>query len=186
MVDIVNFESLPSVSEGDWGWVVYRAPVSGEFQIVYYDNDDVACECEASCDCPPQAICLHAPHDVEESLAVDYEHLRALPSSYGFRRANNPSTMDGWIYAVILMPELNMNRLKVGWTETHIWDRVRHFRTTNPKAFVVGAWDASRSDERRAHSVVDGRIGTSEVFDTKNVWLAVERIHRELRGWEDP
>lgn len=83
------------------------------------------------------------------------------------RHASKPSTRQGWIYAIALIPEWKPWRIKVGWS-TDVADRLAHFQAVCPTAKLIGAWDADRADEPRVHGLLRGRIGRSEVFETKN------------------
>lgn len=79
-------------------------------------------------------------------------------------RGNLPSTRTGWVYAIVLNFDVEPLRMKIGYTEKQVGARLSTIRTTCPEARIVGTWDADRHDEERAHRVVPGRIGKSEVF----------------------
>ncbi len=87
----------------------------------------------------------------------------------------------GWVYAVSVVPELDLNRIKIGFTERAINVRLGSFRTANPTALLVGLWEAEKHGEQLAHSAVEGRIGSSEVFKCPDVFKALAAIKGVLR-----
>lgn len=99
--------------------------------------------------------------------------------AYCPRYANDPSTREGWIYAVALDPSVHPFRVKVGFTARHVAHRLATYRTSNPLAVALGVWDADLQTESRVHAELPRRIGTSEVFvadDVESLLAAVDRI----------
>lgn len=83
---------------------------------------------------------------------------------------------DGFVYAVQLLPDLAPNRIKIGFTTSSIDRRLSQHRVTCPALKVVAHWKATRRDETRAHRVVVGRVGLSEVFDVADVAAALSTL----------
>jgi hypothetical protein len=97
------------------------------------------------------------------------------------------SRREGWVYVVALIPELDLRRIKVGFTRRPIGDRLRAFRTANPHAVLplLGQWEADRTDEIRAHRVVPGRREQSEVFDCGDLHEALRLLDMTLGDPEE-
>lgn len=89
------------------------------------------------------------------------------------------STKAGWVYAVMLDPAGHPRRIKVGFTKAP-GKRLAAFRTSNPAAVIRALWEASTADEGRAHDVLSGRVGASEVFTVNDVESAMASIDRAL------
>jgi hypothetical protein len=70
----------------------------------------------------------------------------------------------GMVYAIALIPELTPYRIKVGYTEAGVGDRLRAFATTCPTAQLLGVWAGNPADEERVLNALPYRIGESEVF----------------------
>jgi hypothetical protein len=102
----------------------------------------------------------------------------AHPSFYAYvqRKAEYPSTRDGWVYAIALDPSVHPFTVKVGYTSKHVAHRLRKYHTTSPLAVVVGIWDARKHDEPAILCQLPGRIGLSEVFVTADVEQLLKAI----------
>lgn len=70
----------------------------------------------------------------------------------------------GVIYAIALVPELAPFRIKVGFTQKSVGERLASFATACPTAKVIATWAAHPRDEEMVHAALPGRIGESEVF----------------------
>lgn len=85
----------------------------------------------------------------------------------------------GWIYAASTAPDLDVRRIKVGFTKD-IVKRMAGYRTANPTAILIGLWEAEPSDEIRAHQVLSGRVGNSECFTVSAIPRAIAQIESVL------
>jgi hypothetical protein len=184
----MRFDDLPVVDSEDWGWVLYATP-GGGVEMLWYDDDDIECFCDpddtepdVECGCQWLAVCYPSPNLGDACISIDHGRLRALPEGFEIGHARLPSTKGGWIYAVALMPEVDLRRVKIGWTTKPVERRLRSFRTSNPNALLIGLWDAHHHEEERALHLADGRIGNSEVFQCADPWALVARLDAEFRG----
>jgi hypothetical protein len=82
----------------------------------------------------------------------------------------------GVVYAVALMPEVTPFRVKVGYTQKGVGDRLASYRTACPTAIAIGTWAARPEDEQRVHMALPGRIGESEVFVCNNIEALLSEI----------
>jgi hypothetical protein len=163
-------EPLPEVVPGEWGMVAYIAPQ--DTSLVLYDDDDLG-------DFDQEQAVIY-PREFPDGgyFMEDHRNLRGVPGFEPAWLSNGPAP--SLIYAVLPVPLLDMNRVKVGIT-TRLPDRIKQFRTSCPHALLVGLWPGDKRAEERAHRVISGvRMGTSEVFQCVNVWDSLARIHKEL------
>jgi hypothetical protein len=109
---------------------------------------------------------------------VPYSSLRPVPAC--IRAEGVVSRRDGWVYAVAVVPEVDLRRLKVGYTESPIHQRMAAYRTANPTAILLGLWEGDRFDERRSHAALGGRIGRSEVFQVADLRSALSKLDAAL------
>lgn len=75
----------------------------------------------------------------------------------------NISSRVSHIYLIQVAPDLNPNRLKIGFSSRDLLLRLNEFKTVAPTLKLLKFWRGSRLDEKIAHSKVPGRIST-EVF----------------------
>jgi hypothetical protein len=142
--------------------------------IVGLHNSAICNECVASA---VQEIIGHSPPEVLSLPAV-------IPSDLNdgrFVRSRDIDRHGGLVYAVALMPDVDVRRIKVGYTTRPIELRIEAFKTTNPTASLLGLWTAPSDGEAIAHGLIRGRIGNSEVFSVPDVVSAVEKIDEEMR-----
>ena len=100
-------------------------------------------------------------------------------------RVKLPSPLDGWVYAVALIPEISLNRIKVGWTEFPIESRLATYRTSSPYAFPLAVWPAHFGAEAVAHRALSGRLLNSEVFVVQDVRAAITAIDRAIASYTE-
>ena len=96
----------------------------------------------------------------------------------GFNAGSTPNDQ-GLFYILDLIPEANINRLKLGFTRS-VSTRLKAHQTTAPTAAVIRTWPCKRSWELTAMDVVcrgEVQVGhdRSEVYDVHSV---EEVIHR--------
>lgn len=180
---------LPEVEPGDWGWCLCEPMNDGEpWQLVYYDDDESECsegiEEEHKCDDDDgdcyldlRAIVYQTDDIGGAHRIVPHDMLRTLPRQY---IESSPSD-GGSVYAISLIPELDIGRLKVGYTARSIEHRLAQYRTANPTAILLGLWPGGRDAEHIAHAALSGRLGSREVFQVNDVAAALDAIDRALR-----
>lgn len=119
--------------------------------------------------CPPeiQSLPVTVPSDLSDGRFV---------------RSRDIDRYGGLVYAVALIPDVDVRRIKVGYTTRPIELRIEAFKTTNPTASLLGLWSAPDTGELVAHGVVRGRIGNSEVFSVPDVVSAITTVDEELRS----
>jgi hypothetical protein len=142
--------------------------------IVGRHNAGICNECVAAA---VQEILGHCPQEVLSLPAVIPRDL----SDGRFVRSRDVDRHGGLVYAVALMPDVDVRRIKVGYTTRPIELRIEAFKTTNPTASLLGLWNAPADGEAIAHGLVRGRIGNSEVFSVPDVVAAVTTIDEEMR-----
>jgi hypothetical protein len=140
------------VSENSWR-VIVKAP-DGSRSSRYFATEDEARLC------------------IADGTA---EFLRDAPGVEGLGIHTDP-TRGGWVYVVAVVPDIDLRRLKIGFTKNRIRERLVRFRTSCPTAIPLALWDAPQSAERKIHRMVPGRIGYSEVFHVKSVSLTLLKI----------
>ncbi len=194
----MRIADLSPVVEGNYGWCVDLCNVgNGHPRLVYYDDDDDWCvraDCNFDQSCPALRAAVQGDdqaqidgHSIDSGAlvytlegstqsteTVPYTSLLRLPAKITERR--DTSTKEGWVYAVAIVPEFDLRRLKIGFTSTPIVNRLKAYRTANPTLLLVGLWEADRADESHAHAVVDGQIGTSEVFECRDLTQTLRHI----------
>lgn len=101
-----------------------------------------------------------------------------------FVRSRDVERHGGLVYVVATVPDLDIRRLKVGYTTRPIEQRIDAFRTANPTATLLGLWSVPSDGEDAAHRVVAGRLRSTEVFHVPDVVAALTAIDEELtRRW---
>lgn len=142
--------------------------------IVGAHNAAICNECIAAA---VQHVIGHTPPEIAALPAT-------LPSDLldqRFVRSRDVDRHGGLVYAVALIPDIDIRRIKVGYTTRPIELRLETFRTTNPTASLLGMWAAPSDGEAVAHGAVSGRLGNAEVFHVADVVAAVVAIDEELR-----
>lgn len=203
---VMRIDDLPEVEQGDYGWCLYESMFKGDHpRLVWYDDDDCWCshgldEKDPSHECPgeigdpdlPKNSCyldwgamVYPTTDITGHYEVaPYGCLRTLPAFITSQYTT--SRKQGWVYAVAIVPDVDLRRLKIGYTERPIGGRLASFRTANPTALLIGLWEANRSDEDRAHLLLPGRVGKSEVFQVHDLAEALGAMDKLLAGPEPP
>jgi hypothetical protein len=111
------------------------------------------------------------------------------PSLDAWRMTRWPKSRDvdsygGLVYAVATVPDIDVRRLKVGFTARPIENRLDAFKTANPTASLLGLWAAPSEAEYAAHQVISGRLRDTEVFHVPDLVVALTAIDKELsRRW---
>lgn len=192
-----SFLRIPNVKVGDYGWCILESLIHGEPpQLIYYDDDGDECsdgrdeedpmhKCSAESfsetlkpgECYRQDVAIIRPSDLVSDRYATVEYSRLYPFAGDFDFAA-PAT--GFIYAIVLAPEMDTHRWKVGFTKD-LSTRIRSYRTANPTLMLVGAWSAEPSDEDLVLRAVDGRIGRSEVFVVSDPVVALAAIRRTIK-----
>jgi hypothetical protein len=117
------------------------------------------------------------------ALAVeDAETIRELRQSQGYVIGKHPGKIitdngDGFFYIIQLVPELEANRVKLGFA-TDVDSRLQSHRTAAPTAQLVKAWPCKRSWEPTAITSLtreDCELLSGEVFRVGNLDLLIER-----------
>ncbi len=196
---IRRLHNLPEVEQGDFGWCIYEPMTTDEtWRVVYYDDDDYWCsdgldeiepvggkyhQCADGSDdkCYLDSGAIVYSNDLLLGTweVVPYGLLHVLPARIsGTARLHS----SGWIYAIAVAPDLDMCRLKVGFTERDVARRLAQYRTANPTAVILGQWPGDRILEQAAHRALDGRIGKSEVFRVRDLAKALDAIDRAMNG----
>lgn len=98
-----------------------------------------------------------------------------------FVRSRDVDRHGGLVYAVATVPDLDVRRIKVGFTSRPIENRLEAFRTANPTAALLGLWPAPSDAEDVAHRLIEGRVGNTEVFHVPDVVVALTSIDEEFR-----
>jgi hypothetical protein len=129
----------------------------------------------------------HPQHPEVERLTQQLQALRRVAEAkltpllkFRLRHPDYDSDAPGLIYAIALIPEVTPFRVKVGYTERGVGERLRKYLTPCPTAVVMGAWSAHRSDEQRVHDALPERLGDSEVFLCNDVEPLLDAIDRVL------
>lgn len=110
-------------------------------------------------------------------------HPVELPSEVAsgrFIRSEDAGRHGGLVYAVATVPDLDIRRLKIGFTARSISSRLENFRTVNPTAHLLGLWPAPLAGEGVALGAVDGRLRGTEVFHVADVVSALMSIDAAL------
>lgn len=110
--------------------------------------------------------------------SVDAEKIRELRRSQGFSKSPMPvQNSEGYFYIVQLVPDLNPNRIKLGFA-VDVQDRLDTFRTSAPTAKLLRCWSCKRSWELAAIDSItrDGctPLG-NEVFECENLADVIKR-----------
>ncbi len=198
----LTIEDLDEVQEGDYGWCIYWPLSRSEpLRLVWYDDDEFWCsdlaegetldnleedhECgdgfDGSCFEDSAAI-IYPTADITGPYAVvPHGCLLVPPAIRALELEDLERPSAGWIYAVAIVPDIDLCRIKVGFTERSIEKRLAQFRTANPTAMLLGLWPGDRGSERAAHDALPGRVGTSEVFQVNDLVAAFEVIDRAIR-----
>jgi len=197
---------LPHIDEGAYGWCLYQPSTPGNPgdlpRLVRYDHDTFWCaspSCKELAECPAYlrqakrtsvdghwidsaAMCFPSTNMGEVHERIAYTALRSFPAHF----PSGTRSRTGTVYAISIVPEIDLCRLKIGYTTRPINGRLKDFRTTNPTAILVGLWDADPHDEDLAHASLDGRIGRSEVFNCSDFVRALNAINEVLRTPREP
>jgi hypothetical protein len=181
--DRLTLSDFSEVEPGDYGWCVLDSATP---QLVFYDNEEWCCdrkdekahECDDQCGGDSYAVIYESDNLSGRVTEVPFGSLLAVPLQ--INTTSKPSGL-GWIYAIALVPDIDIRRIKVGFTERPVAARLAQYRTANPTALLIGLWEGARYAEQRSHSVLDGRIGHSEVFQVSNLARALDGIDAEIR-----
>jgi len=109
----------------------------------------------------------------------DAEAVRALRESQGFGTMSKPTAKGGrgWFYVVQLVPDLDPNRVKLGFT-TSVDERLAAHRTAAPTAVLSKAWPCDAAWEAAAIASAT-RIGcrhiANEVYQCDDLAGLIER-----------
>lgn len=164
---LVTSGDLPTAARGAFGWAVHHDATTGRHRLLVHVAD-----------VPGGAIC--APfHGSDARIVIPHKQLRRCPP--GFEGPAPIAGVADVVYVVAVAPELRLSRVKIGWT-SKIGERLATFATVAPTALLLGLWPGSEADEAAAHLIADGRIGSSEVFDCRDVWTTVTAIGRMMAG----
>lgn len=98
-----------------------------------------------------------------------------------FVRSHDVERHGGLVYAVATVPDLDVRRVKIGYTTRPIENRLDAFRTVNPTASLIGLWSAPSDGEDVALRMVDGRLKDTEVFHVPDVAAALAALDEEMR-----
>jgi hypothetical protein len=187
---------LPEATPEDYGPCIYDSIDGDPPRLVYYDDDDYWCshglddnpghECgdirkvrTKKCFLDSGAI-IHSSEGCDGHCeTVPYVCLRRIDLEIAAKRYE--TSREGWVYAVSIVPEIDLRRLKIGYTTRPIDQRLKQYRTANPTAVLVGLWDADARAEDVAHRAIEGRLGRSEVFAVPDLYAALNRLHEALR-----
>jgi hypothetical protein len=186
----VKLDDIPTVEEGDYGWCILDGMGAGPPRLVVYDDDDFWCshsrDKEGSHECGDGESCYLDSGALVCAAGLDgpwetvpYGALHSIDAIVD--PVADPSK--GQIYVVAIVPDIDLCRLKVGFTERPMGQRLASYRTANPTAVLLGLWPAPRGAEQLAHSAAGGRIGRSEVFQVDDLAAALQRIGEAIRGY---
>ena len=107
----------------------------------------------------------------------DAEAIKALREEQGFTGNAVANSAEGWFYIVLIVPELDPLRVKLGFA-SDARNRLQAHRTVAPTATLVKAWPCKRAWEQAAMDSVT-RLGcqliASEVFQCDNLDALIER-----------
>ncbi len=111
-------------------------------------------------------------------IAAEAEEIVSQRADQGFTASTLVAVSDvGVFYVIQLVPELDPNRLKLGFAES-IHQRLSQHRTAAPTARVLHAWPCKRSWELTAMDSLtrlDCRLILNEVFECNDAQALVER-----------
>ena len=83
----------------------------------------------------------------------DAEAVKELRRSEGFASDRGPKVIvqngKGWFYVVQIIPDLDANRVKLGFTNG-LEGRLQAYRTASPSAMALKSWPCKQSWERAA------------------------------------
>lgn len=200
----MKLEDQPEIDEGEYGWCVYDGLFLGERpRLVFYDDDEHWCshrrdessedhECDLTPHSDPDAwLRMSKAHCFLDNGAICYPSDR-IEGCYEVQPHNTlhhvptrieydyQSTRSGLIYAIATVPELDLRRLKVGYT-TSLSTRMSSFRTANPTLVLLGLWNADKHAESAVHEALGGRLRASEVFDVDDLDGAFDSISAAIK-----
>jgi len=98
------------------------------------------------------------------------------------------STETGFFYAIQLVPDLDPNRVKLGFAD-NVETRLAQHRTSAPTARLLKSWPCRRSWERMAMdalAAVGGRLILNEVFEFPDVDAVIKRADELFALLPDP
>lgn len=133
------------------------------------------------CDVCIAAAVQHVLGHTPPELAVLPVTLPRDLADQRFIRSRDVDRHGGLVYAVALVPDIDVRRIKVGYTTRSIETRIETFRTANPTLSLLGLWAAPAEGEIVAHDAVSGRLGNAEVFQVPDVVHALTTIDEALR-----
>lgn len=136
-------------------WVIHMGDYFGcKPRMLYADCDIITCQHDLDeLECTSECIEVHAACcylSVSSMLhgggyeLIPHDQLLGCPSSWEPPRPSPmPLPGHGYVYLMALVPDLDIGRIKVGWTD-NIDRRLKQYRTGNPIRKTRG-WSASAS-----------------------------------------
>lgn len=128
----------------------------------------------------------------QPTLTVSSEEadfIRRTRKEQGFLgSAKAVTTEAGFFYAIQLVPDLDPNRIKLGFAD-NVETRLAQHRTSAPTASLLKSWPCKRSWERTAIDAlvaVGGRLLLNEVFEFSDVDAVLKRADEFLALLPDP
>lgn len=110
--------------------------------------------------------------------AEEADRVRQVRAEQGFGPSAKPVANDvGYFYIIRLVPELDPNRVKLGFADD-VASRLAQHRTAAPTAVLVKAWPCKRSWEGTIMdglSAVGGRLILNEVFEFDDLDAVIKR-----------
>jgi len=98
------------------------------------------------------------------------------------------STETGFFYAIQIVPDLDPNRVKLGFAD-NVETRLAQHRTSAPTARLLKSWPCKRTWERTvmdALAAVGGRLILNEVFEFSDVDTVLRRADELFALLPDP
>lgn len=110
--------------------------------------------------------------------AREAEFIRRTREEQGFLGSERPvATEAGYFYVIQLVPELDPNRVKLGFAD-NVDTRLAQHRTSAPTAKLLKSWPCKRSWERTAMDAIvsiGGKFILNEVFEFENMDAVLKR-----------
>lgn len=110
--------------------------------------------------------------------AQEADFVRRTREEQGFLSSETAVTTEkGYFYIIQLVPDLDPNRLKLGFAD-NVEARLAQHRTSAPTAKLLKSWPCKRSWERTAIdalTAVAGRLILNEVFEFSDVDAVLKR-----------
>lgn len=121
--------------------------------------------------------------------ADEADFIRRTRKEQGFLGSDQVfSTEAGLFYAIQLVPELDPNRVKLGFADS-VETRLAQHRTSAPTAKLLKAWPCKRSWERTAMdalAAIGGRLILNEVFEFSDIDAVIKRADEFFALLPDP